>query len=348
VSYPRDSLHARRSAAHGWQGATTENSVSRFALALSELRGIGRARLRAQLPLAASQATDSFTFFGEFVEQHGSNAGLRDVGELSLTAAWDRAGLLLDECTRFGLHVLPFGWPTYPRQLCRLQDAPALLFVRGTLIPERWPRIAVIGTRHPSPWGARTAKACAGQVAKVQGVIVSGLARGVDSAAHMGALEAKCSTWAVLAHGLGVAPSSNIELAQRIVEEGGALISEYRPGEPPQRFHFIERDRIQAGLADAVLVVETGTQGGSMHTVRAATSAGIPVWTTFPDRDLGIAQENPGQLKETQRGTWQLVRQGALRVSTPRMLLTYIESLPDGGIVAVSHGPPAGRDKLFQ
>jgi len=158
-------------------------------------------------------------------------------------------------------------------------------------------------------------------------VVVSGLARGIDSAAHTGAIEAKSSTWAVLAHGLAVVPSSSIELAHRIVEEGGALISEYRPGEPPQRYQFIERDRIQAGLADAVLVVETGTQGGSMHTVRAATSAGIPVWTTFPDKDLGVAQENPDQLKESQRGTWQLVRDGALRVSTPRTLLKCIESL---------------------
>jgi DNA processing protein len=298
----------------------------RFALALSELRGIGRARLRAQLPLAAGQAPDSFRLFAEFVAQHGSDGGLFDSGEVSLAAAWDRAGFLLDECSRLGLHVLPFGWPSYPRQLCRLQDAPALLFVRGTLVPER-PRIAVIGTRRPSPWGIRTAKACAGQVAKVHGVVVSGLARGIDSAAHSGALEAKCSTWAVLAHGLAVAPSSNIELARRIVEEDGALISEYRPGEPPQRYHFIERDRIQAGLADAVLVVETGTQGGSMHTVRSATSAGIPVWTTFPDKDLVVARENPDQLSETQRGTWQLVREGALRVSTPRTLLTCIESL---------------------
>jgi DNA processing protein len=146
----------------------------------------------------------------------------------------------------------------------------------------------------------------------------------------------------VLAHGLAVAPSSNIELAHRIVEQGGALISEYRPGEPPQRYHFIERDRIQAGLADAVLVVETGTQGGSMHTVRSATSAGIPVWTTFPDKDLGIAQENPGQLRETQRGTWQLVREGALRLSTPRTLLKCLESFPDDRIVdnAASRGDP--------
>ena len=312
------------------------NSASRFALALSELRGIGRATLRAQFPLAASQATDSFASFAEFVERNGLDAGVRDAGERSLDAAWDRAGSLLDECIRSGLHVLPFGWPTYPSQLYRLQNAPALLFVRGTLAAGQRPRIAVIGTRHPSPWGIRTAKACAGQVAKVQGVVVSGLARGVDSAAHLGALEAKGNTWAVLAHGVAVAPTSNIELAHRIVEEGGALISEYRPSEPPQRFHFIERDRIQAGLADAVLVVETGTKGGSMHTVRAATSAGIPVWATFPDRDLGIAQENPDQLKETQRGTWQLVRQGAPRVSTPRMLLTCIESLPEVGIVAVS------------
>jgi DNA processing protein len=328
----------------GRQGATTGNA-SRFALALSELHGMGRATLRAQLRLAAGQATDRFASFSEFVEQHGSDAGLLDFGELSLAAAWDRAGLLLDECTRLGLRVLPFGWPSYPRQLCRLQSAPALLYVRGTLVPDRRPRIAVIGTRHPSPWGIRTAKACAGQVGKIQGVVVSGLARGIDSAAHTGAIDAKCSTWAVLAHGLAVAPSSNIELARRIVDEGGALISEYRPGEPPQRYQFIERDRIQAGLADAVLVVETGTQGGSMHAVRAATSAGIPVWTTFPDKDLGVAQENPEQLKETQRGTWQLVREGAIRVSTPGTLLRFIASLPDDTKIPVSQCAPAGRDE---
>jgi DNA processing protein len=314
--------------AHAWQGATTGNSASRFALALSELRGLGRARLRAQLRLATSHSADGFTSFADFVGQHGSDAGLGDIGELGLTAAWDRAGLLLDECTRRGFLVLPFGWPAYPRQLCRLPDAPALLFVRGTFAPERQPRIAVIGTRHPSPWGARTAKACAGQVAKAQGVVVSGLARGIDSAAHTGTLEAKGSTWAVLAHGLAVAPYSNIALAHRIVDEGGALISEYAPGAQPQRFHFVERDRIQAGLVDAVLVIESGNQGGSMHAVRAALSAGIPIWTTFPDKDVRIAREDPDQLKETQRGTWRLVREGALRISTPRMLSKSIEALP--------------------
>jgi DNA processing protein len=334
--------------APGSHATTTGNSASRFALALSELRGIGRARLRAQMGLAASHPTDGFASFAEFVAQHGSDAGNGEVGELALSAAWDRAGLLLDECIRHGLLVLPFGWPTYPRQLCRLPDAPALLFVRGTFIPDRQPRIAVIGTRHPSPWGGRTAKACAGQVAKVQGVVVSGLARGIDSAAHAGTLEAKGSTWAVVAHGLAVAPSSNIALAHRIVEEGGALISEYRPCAQPLRFHFVERDRIQAGLADAVLVIESGTQGGSMHAVRAAVSAGIPVWTTFPDKDLRIAQEDPGQLKETQRGTWRLVREGALRVSTPRMLLRSLESLPAGGTVAASNSMRASRDRLFQ
>jgi DNA processing protein len=334
VSGPRDSLHEFRGAPHRPEGGTTENAACRVALALSELRGIGRAALRAQLPLAAGQAIDSFALFATFVEEHVPDAGLLDFGEPSLLAVWDRAGLLMDECTSLGLQVLPFGWPSYPRQLCRLQDAPALLFVRGTLVPEQRPRIAVIGTRHASPWGIRTAKACADQVARIQGVVVSGLARGIDSAAHTGSLEAGGSTWAVLAHGLAVAPTSNIELAHRIVAEGGALISEYRPGEPPRRYHFIERDRIQAGLADAVLVVETGAQGGSMHTVHSATSAGIPVWTAFPDKDVGVAREDPGQLKETQRGTWKLVLDGARRVSTPRMLLKCIESLHDDRIVA--------------
>src|SRR5579862_4854096 len=82
------------SMADAWQGATTGNSASRFALALSELRGLGRARLRAQLRVAASHSADGFTSFAEFVGQHGSDAGLADIGELGLTAAWDRAGSL--------------------------------------------------------------------------------------------------------------------------------------------------------------------------------------------------------------------------------------------------------------
>jgi predicted Rossmann fold nucleotide-binding protein DprA/Smf involved in DNA uptake len=112
-----------------------------------------------------------------------------------------------------------------------------------------------------------------------------------------------------------------------MVDEGGALLSEYPPGTPPQRFHFVERDRIQAGLADAVLVVESGVEGGSMHTVKFAKAAGIPVWVTFPDDKTVIAEDNAALLPKTQQGTWYLFKSGALRVGTPRMLLDTLESL---------------------
>jgi DNA protecting protein DprA len=207
-----------------------------------------------------------------------------------------------------GATVHFYGLPSYPSLLNRLSEPPALLFSIGQFDPSRKPRVAVIGTRKPTDWGLDTAKQCAGQITDTGGIVVSGLALGIDTAAQAATVEHHGTTWAVLAHGLHtVSPAaSNRELAKKIVEQGGALISEYPPGEPAQRHYFVERDRIQAGLSDAVLVIESDIGGGAMHTVRFAREARIPVWVTCPQAKMETASDN--DLPESQQGTWELLR----------------------------------------
>jgi DNA protecting protein DprA len=181
------------------------------------------------------------------------------------------------------------------------------------------------------------------KIAESHGVVVSGLALGIDAAAHAASIGHGGPTWAVLAHGLHtVSPSSNRELAKQIVERGGALVSEYAPGQHAQRHYFVERDRIQAGLADAVLVIESGIDGGSMHTVRFARDAGLPVWTTFPQTKIRVAEVNSGDLPEPQQGTWHLLSTGkAYRVPTVKVLGHMLTNL------TMPPAVPFQRETLF-
>lgn len=290
---------------------------TRTILALSRLPRIDRSRLRQILGCLASEG-DAGLPVSDAVAR--ARAYVPEVSAVDLDAALARADDLLERCRRLGIVVHPYGWPSYPSKLQGLSDPPALLFSIGRFDFDRRPRIAVIGTRTPTPWGLKTAKACAAQVARSQGVVVSGLALGIDTAAHAASVEHHGATWAVLAHGLDtVSPLSNRELAKRIVDNGGALISEYAPGEPAERRHFVDRDRIQAGLADAVLVIESGIDGGAMHTVRFARKARVPVWVTFPSAKIQTADRE--RLPEPQQGTWELLRaHTAARVATVKSL----------------------------
>ena len=303
----------------------------RTVLALSELKGVGRVRLRQILARLASDGNEGLSLPDVIARLQ-----LFEFSPADLDVALARADLMLEKCQSLGVTVHVYGSPSYPSQLNRLSEPPALLFSIGQFDPNRKPRVAVIGTRKPTEWGLDTAKACAGQIADAQGVVVSGLALGIDAAAQAASVEHKGPTWAVLAHGLHtVSPSSNRELAKRIVEHGGALISEYPPGESAQRHYFIERDRIQAGLSDAVLVIESDIGGGAMHTVRFAREARVPVWVTFPHAKMETANGSI-DLPESQRGTWELLRtKAATRVAGVKSLdkmvrdLASTPSLPD-------------------
>jgi DNA processing protein len=298
----------------------------RTVLALSSLPRVGRATLKNLLEQLKDRAKRKLAFL-EVVEE------LREMippfSRTDLDAAVARADELVIRCEALGVSVHPFGWPSYPSQLARLAKPPAILFSVGQFESSRNPRIAVIGTRKPTNWGLKTARACAAEVVEFNGVVVSGLALGIDAAAHAATVHHSGPTWAVLAHGLHtVSPSSNRELAKQIVEKGGALISEYPPGEPAQRHYFVERDRIQAGLCDAVLVIESGINGGSMHTVTFAQDAHVPVWVTFPQTKVHDAETRLDDLPETQQGTWQLLNaRKASRVSTIKSLNRMLTNL---------------------
>lgn len=171
-----------------------------------------------------------------------------------------------------GIKVLSMHSPFYPDLLKQIPDAPLLLFVRGaveTLLENM--NVAVIGTRDTTPTGEKVAKRIAKWLGEHRWCIVSGLAKGIDTAAHRGALEAKAKTIAVMATSLDkVYPAENRELADQILDSGGCWVSELALWRKPHRGSFVQRDRIQSGLSVAVIPVQTDIEGGTMHTVRFA------------------------------------------------------------------------------
>lgn len=207
-----------------------------------------------------------------------SRAARSDRSEIE--AAEKRAQSTLEKMVKLGVRLVFLGEPGYPALLGRAKDAPAALFIRGSDDALREPRsVAVVGTREPSRYGSRCARKISETLARDGWCVVSGLAAGIDAEAHRGALDGGGKTVAVLAHGLDrVYPRAHDKLAEEILQKSGTLVSEYPPGAPPARGQFVERDRIQSGLALATLLIESDLDGGAMHTARFAREQGRAVY----------------------------------------------------------------------
>ncbi len=172
---------------------------------------------------------------------------------------------------RYKISIHLWGYPDYPEALADgVPDAPVVLFRKGeaaALEAVGETAVAVVGTRRPTLWGEQFTRRLGRDLGGVPLTVVSGLADGIDTCAHQGCLEGKGRTVAVLAHGLDtVHPSGNRKLADRITASGGALVSEYPPGVPARKHTFVPRNRIIAGLARAVVVVEGAEESGARHT----------------------------------------------------------------------------------
>src|SRR5947207_4202429 len=176
-----------------------------------------------------------------------------------------------------GLHLVAWSDASYPAALTVIVDPPPVLWVRGNPASLTSRAVAIVGSRAGSPYGLSVAERLAADLAARGIVVVSGLARGIDSAAHRGALSEKGTTVAVLGCGADVIyPSEHRDLAQQI-ESDGAIVSELVPGTPPQKQFFPLRNRIISGLSRAVLIVEAGEKSGSLITARCALEQGRDV-----------------------------------------------------------------------
>lgn len=165
----------------------------------------------------------------------------------------------------------------FPEVLRHIPSPPQHLYVTGTPLSDlmKHPRVAIVGTRKISPYGHQVTAEFASELARQGVVVISGLALGLDAAAHKATLVEEGLGIAVLPGPLErIVPATNARLAQRILEHGGTLVSEYAEGDWPKRQYFIARNRLVAGLADAVLIPEAGEKSGALHTARFALEQG--------------------------------------------------------------------------
>ncbi|OAQ20745.1 DNA-processing protein DprA [Thermosulfurimonas dismutans] len=217
------------------------------------------------------------------------------------------------KAAKLGAKIVFFEDPEYPSILKEIKDPPAFLYVKGRLESEAC-YLAMVGTRKPTPYGRKVAFEWAKELASLGLGIVSGLALGIDTEAHRGALSAEGYTVAVLGSGLDwIYPYENRKLAEKIVARGGALISEFPFGSRPERWRFPRRNRIISGMSKGVLVVEAAQRSGSLITARLAADQGREVMAV------------PGSVfSEASQGTHYLIREGAYPVTSPKDVIEVL------------------------
>jgi DNA processing protein len=229
---------------------------------------------------------------------------------LARTRAWLESGhgASLRRC-------ITLGDAAYPPRLLQTADPPLLLYAEGNAERLLQPSIAIVGSRNPTPQGEENARAFAAALSGEGLVVVSGLALGIDAAAHEGALLGKAGTIAVLGTGPDLPyPTRNRALAERILQHGGLLLSEYAPGTPVLKANFPLRNRIIAGLTLGTLVVEAAIRSGSLITARLASEAGREVFAI------------PGSIHSPlAKGCHALIKQGAKLVEVAADILEELE-----------------------
>lgn len=221
----------------------------------------------------------------------------------SLTAAES----VMTECRKKGIHILTLDNPHYPRLLANIFDPPCVLYVkcRERIDLNNALTVAMVGTRKMSAYGRTAAIALAGDLARAGVIVVSGMARGIDGAAHTGVLRAGGKTVAVLGCGVDVVyPPEHAEMMKQIIQNG-MVISEYPPGSRPLPHHFPMRNRIISGLCGGTVVVESPEAGGSLITASLALEQGRDVFAVPGDINRPLSD-----------GTNELIRQGAHLVSS--------------------------------
>ncbi|MEQ5816303.1 DNA-processing protein DprA [Marinobacter sp. NFXS11] len=307
-------------------------------LFLTCLPGLGRTRRRELL-----------TEFPDLPKMLSMNAAtLRALGltadAMAAIQAWQKQDdahpavrevrTIMHDCQKYAVGILTWGDTHYPEQLRHIHDAPLVLYTRGDMELLARDQIGIIGSRKATPAGLDHARRFAAELSARELVVTSGLALGVDGAAHAGALEAGCPTVAVIGCGLDrVYPHQHRRLGERVVANG-LMISEYPPGTPARAAHFPQRNRIISGLSRGVLVVEAGLRSGSLITARMALEQGREVFAI------------PGSVHSpVARGCHHLIKQGARLVETVDDILEELGAWWSPPLTAEAAGTPEPKPR---
>ena len=242
----------------------------------------------------------------------------------------ERVPAEIERAAAAGIHALAWNDPLMPAYLMATTDAPPVLWYRGSLDCLSQPAVAIVGSRAASAVSLETARRISIDLAARGITVVSGLARGVDSAAHRGALETGC-TIAVLGSGVDVIyPPEHAELADRVAT-AGLVVSEYAPGTPPLPFHFPMRNRLISGLSRAVVVIEATDKSGSLITASCAAEQG---------RDVMAVPGNV--LSGRNKGGHALIRDGAKIVECADDIVVELGLCPSDAVAAGEQGSGNG------
>ena len=298
-------------------------------LILNALRLVGPVRVRKLREALGSVE-------GLFQQPVSRLAGVEGIGQAVAESirGWEKSFNLSEELKkidRLKLQVIEVEDPDYPSLLREIHDPPMVLYYRGNLEAVRGASIGVVGTREATGYGIELAKRLGYQLAYAGVGVISGLARGIDTAAHQGALAAKGKTAAVLGCSMDqVYPAENRALAEKMEESGGCVMSEFCLGTAPDRQTFPMRNRIVSGLSKGLLVVEAARASGAMITAKQALEQGRQVFAV------------PGRIDHPQSGgCHQLLKDGARLVESVEDVLAEFEFLLPPGEMPAPKPPPA-------
>jgi len=257
---------------------------------------------------------DAEAFFRDFQHQTTTFSDLftpREVAALRNGAREDRLSFYRDAMERHGIRSFTLRDAEYPECLRQMTDTPAILFRQGSMDALNGRRIAMVGSRNASYKGLRAAEKLAAGLSQAGVAIISGLAGGIDTAAHQGCLGGGSPTVAIMGCGLdSVYPTENQKLKNVILEKGGLFLSEFAPGEKPLGWHFPWRNRIISGLGEALILVEARIRSGSMTSVQHALEQGKDVFVYPGDPESPYCE-----------GNRRLLREGAIYFSTAEDVL---------------------------
>lgn len=281
--------------------------VDNIVLFLMQVKGMSRKTIYKNFQLESGEY--SIQDIQDIIKQAAWTTKRINVPSLQeLEIVYDSYMAIIERSNKQGIKIISYLDDEFPIKLRKIADPPTVIYTLGNVKCLNDKAVAVIGTREPIEYGARIARQMGYILGRDGYTVVSGLAYGCDMYGHVGCLQAKGNTVAVMAGGLDkVYPAKHKKLAEEIVESGGCLISEYPVNSKTYRNYFVERDRLQSGLSEGLIIIETGVEGGTWHTIQYAREYGRKIGCIkHPSEYLSEKKTKGNQLLLQEKETFRL------------------------------------------